>query len=325
MKKHLLAFALTGLLASQAVAINMATGTHTIVSGDIEWNIIDDYSTMTTTYWTKITGNYNIDLGIASITTKSAGTLSVYTTNTDWTTNLGLGLTSNTDPYQVRTTDPGDGAQDPHTALYVDHPVDHTKKSIEFRINHYNYVMNGGDTPAYEAKDGTVYVTTMPDTVYSTEAMNSSPDYWNNQAVGTMLTFGYTLSAATDENGNITGLRFTAPEEFLTPDWTATGLATEESLETGEGVQVNLELDAWLDSEGNYVDLPNMGHGFDLTNLVSYGVSTIDTGESYGLDDNAVTYIVITKELRPEAIPEPATATLSLLALAGLAARRRRK
>ena len=68
-----------------------------------------------------------------------------------------------------------------------------------------------------------------------------------------------------------------------------------------------------------------MGQPFDLTSLRSFGESEVDNAGAYGIDNDAETYIVITKTLREDAIPEPSTATLSLLALAGLAARRRRK
>ena len=60
-----------------------------------------------------------------------------------------------------------------------------------------------------------------------------------------------------------------------------------------------------------------------MTPTLTWGVDGVETLKSYNGNMNgnaAITYAVNT-----EYIPEPATATLSLLALAGLAARRRRK
>ena len=65
----------------------------------------------------------------------------------------------------------------------------------------------------------------------------------------------------------------------------------------------------------------NIVRSFNFSTLINYGGTSGAGAENLvRLPDNAVTTISITK-----AVPEPTTATLSLLALAGLAARRRRR
>lgn len=54
-------------------------------------------------------------------------------------------------------------------------------------------------------------------------------------------------------------------------------------------------------------------------------VAVLKGGSGNATDAYTISGISITAEAMPPAVPEPATATLSLLALAGLAARRRRK
>ena len=304
---------------------------------EVNWNTSYTYVEGKITYWTKIKGNYDINLGDAAITMQSGGTLSVYVTNTDWATPNGIGITSNTDPYHVWN---GDGEEDEgtgggHMAVFVGRPGSHIYGGIEYHVNTFNYPcthssaasesvgMDDGTyngTLTYEAKDGTEHTVQMPETAYS---MTTLPNYGYNGK----MTFGFTLGSAMDENGNITGLQFTSPETFLTPDITEDGLATSQSMSEDEegGTQVKLALTAYINNDNNSVQLPNLGYGFDLENLRSWGTSTIDNSGSWALDPNAITYIIITKDLPVEGVPEPATATLSLLALAGLAARRRRK
>ncbi len=345
------------LFATQASAIEVTNNTPIDRGidgqGTVDWNIIDDVEKGETTYWTKITGNYDIQLGAAAITMQSGGTLSVYTTHTDWSSAKGIGLTSNTDPYQVQLNDTGQGAQLDHMAVYIGSPATygHSYPGIQYHVNTYIYECTdkptNSDTHTTYNGYGTVYgynkageriVTKLPKTDFSTAAKNSSMAHWNNPNQGTKMTFGFTMGAAMNEDGEITGLRLTVPDTFVTPDFTLDGSALAASVDSStEGAQqVTLQTDMWIDRtaanaqfenpEGQYLDLPNMGYGFDLRNLRSYGVSTIDTNINYGIDPDAVTYIVITKSLRDEAlgIPEPTTATLSLLALAGLAMRRRR-
>ncbi len=81
-------------------------------------------------------------------------------------------------------------------------------------------------------------------------------------------------------------------------------------------------------SEGNYFQITNSANSnvkFNATdyNIVrSFNFSTLTNVGDVAVTDGTITTISITKAYT---IPEPATATLSLLALAGLAARRRRK
>ncbi len=65
-----------------------------------------------------------------------------------------------------------------------------------------------------------------------------------------------------------------------------------------------------------------------MTPTLTWGVDGVETLASYKGNMNgnaALTYAVNTQYISTQIVPEPATATLSLLALAGLAARRRRK
>ncbi len=137
MKIKLLAtLALTGLLAMQAQAVRITVNadgnpTGNIVSAydtsdvkdwklkingvnpngqkvvpvDVDWNLDYTFVEGKVTYWTKIYGNYDINLGIASISAQQGGTLNVYTTNTDWASPYGIGLTSNYNPYRIRNFD----------------------------------------------------------------------------------------------------------------------------------------------------------------------------------------------------------------------------
>ncbi len=353
MKKLLTALALSGLMATQAGAIQITTNNQGNPTGGVlingvpadgseitpveaSWYTDYDFVKGKVTYWTKIQGNYDITLGPAAITATQGGTLNVYTTNTDWSSPYGIGLTSNYDPYKIWDRDPGD-KQTGHMSVYIGNPDRHNYGGIEYHVNVFNYpcthdsaagssvkeenLIGGtydGDL-AYEAKDGTVHELTMPTTGF----VDPIPAYGS----GTKMTFGFTLGGATDEEGNITGLRFMAPQSIVTPDVTEDGLATSDTIDDGidgvNGEAVELSTTAWIESEGNYVDLPNLGYGFDLVNLRSWGASTVDNQGSFALDPEAITYIWITKDI-PN-IPEPTTATLSLLALAGLAARRRRR
>ncbi len=345
------------LIAPQASAITVTNDTPIDRGidgqGTVDWNIVDDVVKGETTYWIKLIGNYDIKLGQAAITMQSGGTLSVYTTNTDWSTHKGLGLTSNTDPYQVQLNDNGVGAKLDHMAVFIGSPAasGHSYPGIQYHVNTFIYECTdkptNTDTHSTYIGYGTVYgynaagekiVTKLPKTAFSETARNSSMAFWDNQDRGDKMTFGFTMGAAMNTEGEITGLRLTVPDTFLTPDFTLDGSAMSDSVDAGaEGAQqVTLQTDMWIDRSApqaqfenpgeHYLDLPNMGYGFDLLNLRSYGISTIDTNINYGIDDDAVTYIVITKPLRAEAlgVPEPTTATLGLLALAGVAARRRR-
>ncbi len=260
----------------------------TVTEGDVVWNYIDDFSNNTTTYWVKLTGNYNINLGEASIGQGDTGVLSVYTSDTNWANTYGIGLVSNTDPYDQKEG----AAATEHTAYYVARPdgPHYAPRAIELYINKYNYVCSGGESHGVQ----------MPKTVYSDAAYGYTLNALGN------LTFGYTLSAEVVD-GEFIGMKFESPETWTTPEgetWT---------------------LDAYMQGENDthYAILPNQGGSFALTELVSYGLAHNST--NYALDPDAETYIVITKSLRDGVVPEPSTATLSLLALAGLVARRRRK
>ncbi len=291
MKYPLAATALVSLLATQAGAITLAEFT-TTTTGEAEWNATINTVAGTVTYQTTIKGNYDIELNLADILAAEGGALSVITRNTDWCNQYGIGVVSNTNPFGQANT----GV--PHMAFYVRNPVERVNHYIEFYLNTHNYTMNGTEV---------VNKVTMPSTVYSQAA---STAYGN----GAKLSFGFTLTAAwSDDGSTLTGLKFATPSDM------------DAQLSTG------------------YVILPNMGSAFDLTRLTSYGAA--DNGVTYGISNDAETTITITKAwdetawvslpddnqdglpnyvLSVSYVPEPATATLGLLALAALASRRRR-
>ncbi len=333
--------ALSGLLASLAPGITV-TGrpTEEFVTSTVDWTITKDYQARTITYATRIIGNYEIDLGDASITGSSGGSLAIFTTNTDWATQYGIGLVASTDPYDLQgyteqQNQAGTEVQG-HTAVYICRPGTNTQAghtnwqhAIEYFVNDYRYVFSDerrdgvGPTQEYYDDNGVKHTDIpnqqiiLPNTVYSAAASGSN--YTADQATGAKLTFGYTLSAATNpETGEFLGLVFATPRTYV----------VEQSLINGLEGDVTLQPDVWIEEAdgSNDVQLVNFNRQFDLTRLVSYGQSYVDTQESYAFDEDAETYIIITKALSAEdMIPEPATATLSLLALAGLAARRRRQ
>ncbi len=290
MQKLHLALALTLTLALHAGAITITNNTP--ITKEVEWTITHNLQAQTTTFYTKIVGNYDFTLGWASITAQSGGSITVVTTNTNWANSYGIGLVSNTNPYDMQ------GKTGQHMSVYIGHPTEHaTPRCIEYYVNNYRYRFDGEDEVGTHA-NGTVITTETPTTAYSQRARtlyDNSPN----------LNFGYTMGAAweTDEEGNQTlaGLSFHTPKTFEAPDGNT------------------YELDAWINNETNTAVLPNMGKSFDLTRLTSYGIASDDA--TYGISNDAITYVIITKPL----VPEPTTATMSLLGLTALAMRRRRR
>lgn len=109
-------------------------------------------------------------------------------------------------------------------------------------------------------------------------------------------TFSYTLFNGTSGGGNLNSTEPAKVERF--PSWTAENMVVID--EFGNTLTYTTD-EALRDTEGYYyLDVVPEGTGSKITaTIVANGYSS--------------------------AIPEPATATLSLLALAGLCARRRRK
>ncbi len=146
---------------------------------------------------------------------------------------------------------------------------------------------------------------------------------------GLTIEEGGTLVAGTTNNytfGGDTSLTLTSLMETSTADSFTTD-ALMGKLNASGVLTLNLSA-GLLDANGDAY----LGDTFSITftNLLESTAGDITTS-SFVFEDWDVTDVVATSSgttftlARPVAIPEPATATLSLLALAGLAARRRRK
>jgi len=129
--------------------------------------------------------------------------------------------------------------------------------------------------------------------------------------------------ALTLTGGTIT-FKLDAQVMTLADDATAAGMLTVDSLEvSGTKIVVNLSEEAFNDLEGetfNLFNVTNEGGGADLANADI--VFTNGTQSKVGTI-TAIGGSVTVKDTK--LVPEPTTATLSLLALAALAARRRRR
>lgn len=102
---------------------------------------------------------------------------------------------------------------------------------------------------------------------------------------------------------------------------TDAGLPEGANESTTSGNYFTISNSANSDVTFDFIDY-NICASFNFDKLINYGVTGGKDGGSTSSMPNAITTISITKAYT---IPEPTTATLSLLALAGLAARRRRK
>ncbi len=109
------------------------------------------------------------------------------------------------------------------------------------------------------------------------------------------------------------------------------GYAFAVEVATNEGVPASHAITLWgagytLNEAGNAViDYVYVTESDDAINKI-YKASVNTKGDMYGLWADGLSYRVMNAVgMRSEPVPEPTTATLSLLALCGLAARRRRK
>ena len=124
------------------------------------------------------------------------------------------------------------------------------------------------------------------------------------------------VSGQTNQSLSITGIFGEAAMEQLTTSYVVQGALQTTNLITLTGGVKNMTVDATTVSLGDISALNALG--YTNKGLITSADQLAD-GE-YGLLYSSAGF-----QLAGRVIPEPATATLSLLALAGLAARRRRK
>ena len=124
----------------------------------------------------------------------------------------------------------------------------------------------------------------------------------------------------------IDGVSSTALVKPATPDWTAVTLTTGEAhtalLSVYEGA-VTLTIDGAVAAKGTLTESIGQttyyGKDIAISNMLIGGHSSNNVAHAWNMD------VTVSSLTMYKLVPEPTTATLSLLALAGLAARRRRK
>lgn len=145
-----------------------------------------------------------------------------------------------------------------------------------------------------------------------------------NLIEGDIYVNGASKTGALTLTGGTITFNLDAQVMTLADDATAAGMLTVDSLEvSGTKIVVNLSEEAFNDLDNktfNLFNVPNEGGGADLANADI--VFTNGTQSKVGtITANGGSVTVKDTKL----VPEPTTATLSLLALAALAARRRRR
>ncbi len=171
--------------------------------------------------------------------------------------------------------------------------------------------MAGGKFGSWDDDFALTMTVTLGDTI---SASNNWPIFGEIAGSGTALRFGPYTNA-----GNYVSLDGNLDKGYTDMDFAVTGGNTYTIMLTKIGTSLSLSVDGKEVSTGTLADSVS-GNITDLmlggSQYGSYKINEIVHSASYSL---------ITVKPETPAVPEPTTATLSLLALAGLAARRRRK
>lgn len=127
-----------------------------------------------------------------------------------------------------------------------------------------------------------------------------------------------------NQNGAL-NLGASALSSSITLDFSASSSATAGQLLT-RTLLSGSDFTAWMEALGSNSSLATMtGYTLTDTDLSSLSGSDLSSYEGLFSIKNTGAALEVSYVVPSAAVPEPATATLSLLALAGLCARRRRK
>ncbi|MBR3902773.1 MAG: PEP-CTERM sorting domain-containing protein [Akkermansia sp.] len=158
-------------------------------------------------------------------------------------------------------------------------------------------------------------IVTLADNYY---IVNQSHSYWGlNSADSNNLTGNSAWTLEVTDNT----YTYTSTEGELPILWTQNSTGTGSAMRT-----VGSALGVTIASDGTDSFITLTYTGSDITDVFVLKGSVLDASEiAFKNNIGSVSSATLTLNGQTYAIPEPATATLSLLALAGLAARRRRK
>ncbi|MBQ8517761.1 MAG: PEP-CTERM sorting domain-containing protein [Akkermansia sp.] len=158
--------------------------------------------------------------------------------------------------------------------------------------------------------------------------------YLNSLTIGTSLPTSYTIafgtngSITTDQNINfgtsVTAFSFSASMTDAQLAQLATGAVVTRDLLTG---RANWGIWNYVDKGTKTFTVDNVGDAYEYVGAVGDVAAMAEGTYGYVYSDSSGTdkVTLVVKGIAAPPVPEPATATLSLLALVGLAARRRRK
>ena len=221
-----------------------------------------------------------------------------YTTETAWTLNFGSEYTGG---YSLTGTMEKQG-----TFWDVIAVEGGTQTSANKRVH-----MAGGIYGSWDEDFQLTLSVTLGETI---SASNYWPVFAEIAGKGTALRFGPYTNA-----GNYVSLDGTLTKDSTDTTFSVTGGETYTITLTKIGTAVSLAVDGKEVSTGTLADSVSG----NITDIALGG----NTTNGYRINEtvHSVSYSVLTVTPDTPAVPEPTTATLSLLALAGLAARRRRR
>lgn len=165
---------------------------------------------------------------------------------------------------------------------------------------------------------GFITLTTLPgegETAQTFYIVNQSHSYWGLANVSSNnFTQNSAYTLATDTVEGVTTYTYTSTENVLPFTWTRNADNTSSETRT---VGAWIGVDISTDGTDSAITLSYAGTTNKIDTFILKGTVLDAHGVTFANNIGGVSDITI--------VPEPATATLSLLALAGLAARRRRK